>query len=148
MKLSGPVLLFLRASFQDPVPGLPSSYIQPLALNMSLCVIHRSVAWRAKKGRWCEPFRGSRLLHWWAGLDFGRRSTSYQSHLAHPWTYHFHAGSLPRLAGATLFISGIVLELPRRMWLTQFLLCSPGPGQSKCSPEGISAGVLGYVCFI
>lgn len=80
--------------------------------------------------------------------ELGRRGAGHLSYLSQPWTPHSQAGSLPSIPGTTLCTSDVTLEPPSVSVLTQSLLCSLGPGQTRCSPEGISAGVLGCVCFI
>jgi hypothetical protein len=62
-------------------------------------------------------------------------------------------GLLPPMAAATCcqeppFVCTVVLKPLRCMWLIQSFFCSPGSGQTKYSPEGISAGALECACFI
>ena len=136
---------FLRVSFQDSGPGLPSAC--NLRLEHPMFIYSHVTPVQLKRGGGvgsCD--RADFLTGDTPGL--GRRGAGHRSHLSRPWTLHSQASSLLSVPGTTLCISGVTLEPPSMSVLTQCLLCCLGPGQTKCSPEGTSAGVLGCVCFI
>ena len=134
----------LRVPFCDSGPGLPSPCNLRLERQMFIC---RGVTGAAEEGWWCGLFWQSRLPHWWTHLNWEKGCWSSEPSVS-AVDSSLPGRQPPQCPGTTLGISDVTLEPPSTSVLTQFLLCSPGPGQTKCSPEGISAGVLGCVCFI